>query len=135
MKVFVVLLILVVAAFVFLFLKGFWEQEAFDPTQQGEDARAAIKIGSAWTEVIEAAGEPSRWKEGASDFDFVSGYTPFDAEGRDTIRKGLEKKELEEGFSFLYRFSDAATFAVNFDSNGTAMNIQKKQSKKELLGG
>jgi len=136
MKAIVVLGILVVAGGILLlcFTKSSVE-EGFDPTQQGRAARAAIKVGASWMEALDAAGEPRKWKEGDSAFDFVTGYVPFDSSTPDAIRERLEKNDLENGFCFLYRFSDAATFAVNFDKHGTVMNIQDKESKADLLGG
>ena len=135
MKAVVVLVILAVAGGILLlyFTKSSVD-EGFDPTQQGRTARAAIEVGASWMEVLDAAGEPRKWKEGDSAFDFVTGYGSFDSGTRDAIRGRLAKNDLENGFCFLYRFSDAATFAVNFDKNGTVMNIQDKESKADLLG-
>ncbi len=109
--------------------------EAFDPTQQGLEARAKVEIGSSWTDVLEAVGEPRKWKEDTSGFDFVSGYHRWEPTTPDKIRQKIEQKKLRGGFCFLYRYSDAATFAVNFSGRGKALSIQDKESKADLMGG
>lgn len=133
MKAVIGLIVVAGAVFLVLYFTGSSVKQDFDPTQQGKEARAAIKEGASWTEVTDLAGEPRKWKEGASAFDFVTGYDRFDAKTPDEIRDRLEKGDLRLGFCFLYRFSDAATFAVNFDKNGNVMNIQDKEGKADLL--
>ena len=133
MKLVILLVVLGGGIFLYLYFTGSTIKEDFDPTQQGKQARAAIKEGASWTEVIDVAGEPRKWKEGDSAFEFVTGYDSFDSKTGDQIRQQLEKGELRLGFCFLYRFSDAATFAVNFDKNGQVMNLQDKESKSDLL--
>ncbi len=133
MKILVVL-VLVAGVVVGALYFGGTSTQGFDPTQQGKDARAAIKIGAQWTEVIEAAGEPQFWRGGPSGFDFV--YNDRYEEGtREEIATKLEQKKLGYGFSFLYRYTDAVTFAVNFDGYGEAINIQDKEGKSDLMGG
>ena len=133
MKVVIFVLILAVIGAGVLYYTRSSIEEGFDPTEQGRQARAAINTGAPWTEILEVAGEPRKWKEGSSGFDFVLGYLPFDEATRDEIRQGLEKDELRQGFCFLYRFSDAATFAVNFSRRGVVLNIQNKESKADLM--
>lgn len=110
-------------------------EKDFDPTQQGRQARAAVQIGATWSSVVSAAGAPRKWKAEPSSFDFVTGYEDWNDATPGTITKKLENGEMTGGFCFLYRFSDAATFAVNFSSKGEALNIQDKESKSDLQDG
>ena len=122
----------VVAALVVNYAKSTVE-EGFDPTEQGQQARAAIEKCATWTEVLDKGGEPSKWRNSHSAFDFRY-YDNFDASEREKIGKKIEKGELDDGFSFFYRFSDAVTFAVNFDGKGQFLNIQDKEGKSALMG-
>ncbi len=133
MKVVVIIVLLAIAGVCLLVYSGSSIEESFDPTQQGKDARAAISDCATWTEVIDKIGEPSFWREGASDFDFLY-KTRYEAGARDEIAGMMENGDLQFGFSFLYKYSASATFAVNFDRNGKKLNIQDKMSAKDLMG-
>ena len=135
MKAVIALLVVAGIAFFVVYRTGSSVKEDFDPTEQGKQARAAINNDATWTEVIAVAGEPRKWKDGDSAFDFVMGYDPFDSQAHDELRQQLEKGPRKMGFCFLYRFSNDATFAVNFDKSGLVMNVQDKESKSDLLGG
>ncbi len=127
-----VFLIVVVGVVVAVMYIGGSSTEDFDPTEQGLQARAAVKMGVPWTEVLEVAGEPRHWRDEPSGFDFHY-VDRFDSNAREVIAKGIEEDDYPYGFSFLYRFSDSATFAVNFDRKGMSVNIQDKESKKDLM--
>lgn len=79
--------------------------EGFDPAEQGREARAAVQNSSSWTEVLDRLGDPSRWRNGTSDFDF----------------------------SYVDNDCDAATLAVNFDRTGKFTNVQDKEGKGALM--
>jgi hypothetical protein len=136
MKVVIVLvLVLLVGLLVFRFAAT--STESFDPAAQGLETRAKIQRGDTWTDVLEKAGDPSRWRAGTSSFDF-NYIDKYEADTRDVIARGIENGEFGLGFSFLYRFGTEVTFAVNFDGTGNFMNIQDKVNPKELaeeLGG
>lgn len=136
MKVVIVLVVvLLIGVFALKFTRS--SAESFDPAAQGKETRAKIQRGDTWTDVLEKAGDPSRWRAGTSDLDF-NYNDKYEADTRDVIAKGIENHEYGFGFSFLYRFGSAVTFAVNFDETGRFMNIQDKVSARELaeeLGG
>ena len=75
---------------------------------------------------------PQFWRDDHSAFDFfyTDRYTP---ETRDEIAKNLADGKYQYGFSFLYRYSDAVTFAVNFDGLGNFLNIQDREGKGKLM--
>lgn len=131
MKTVIVVLVLAGVIFLVVYLTGSSVKEGFDPTQQGKEARAAIKEGDTWTKVMEVAGKPSKWKEGDSAFEFRVGYDTFEDKTQAEISDRLSKGDMST-FCLLYRFSEASTFAVNFDKSGRVMNIQDKESKADL---
>ncbi|MCH7705259.1 MAG: hypothetical protein IIB61_09105 [Planctomycetes bacterium] len=132
MKVALVLLILVGVGFVVMKYTKSGIDEGFDPTEQGRQVRETITTCTDWTEVLDRTKPPQKWRGGTSNFDFR--YTErFDDTTRESIAKQLENNELPYGFSFFYRFSDAVTFAVNFDAQGSFSNIQDKEGKSALM--
>lgn len=134
MKVILILVVLMIGAYFILHFTGSSIKEDFDPTQQGREAHAAIHPGDAWSQVVDKIGAPKKWKNEYSQYEFVLGYEDWDDTTPDTITKKVENGELASGFCFLYRYSDAATFAVNFNSQGAMVNIQDKESKADIQG-
>jgi hypothetical protein len=133
MKVVLILVIVIAVLLGIYYVSGSSSEETFDPTQQGKDARAKASQCADWLEVLERIGEPRNWRDGPSELDFTY-LDPFTAETRDEIARRLEARELQAGFSFLYRYSEEATFAVNFNNQGKFTAIEDKLSKSELLG-
>jgi hypothetical protein len=132
MKVIVILVILVGLVAVGFYFAGSSMSE-LDPNEQGRQTRAAVRIGAPWTEVLEEAGEPQAWAdEATTEFALPK---EFNEAAREQIAKRLEEDDLRLGFAFLYRFSGAITFVVNFDKRGNAINIRDQMSQKELLDG
>jgi len=127
----VVLVILAAGALALNYMRGSIE-EGFDPTEQGLEALAAVETCKTWTEVLDGAGDPKRWRAAHSEFDFDY-RDEYTADTRAELDKKIKLNELSSGFSFLYRYSDEATFAVNFDRDGTKLNVQKMESRKDLL--
>ena len=133
MKGIIILLVLVAVAGVVVYFSSSSVEESFDANLQGREARAAVEVGMAWTEVIQAVGTPRKWREGMVGFDFVTDFDRFEDGTEDSIREGIEAKELKEGFCFLYRYSDAVTFAVNFNRTGAVVAIRDKEGKGDLM--
>jgi hypothetical protein len=131
MRILILLLIVVGAIAVVLRYAGS-EVESFDPQQQARKAKGAIEIGTSWAQVLERVGEPSYWRSdtGSLDLHYTDKFGPA---AREIIREQLENGELPYGFSFLYKFSEVATFAVNFDETGNVVDIQEKESQKDLM--
>lgn len=107
--------------------------EGFNPTEQGRETHKIIESCANWTEVLDRAVPPQKWREASSSFDF--NYRDlFDEEAtREEIARKLENNKLSDGFSFFYRFTDAVTFAVNFDRKGNFNNIQNKEGMGALM--
>ncbi len=132
MKAIVVLLLVIGVGVFTMYYVNSKSQENFDPTQQGRQARTAVESCKSWTEVLERLGEPRKWRNSTSNFDFV--YTDrFEEKTGDLIARQLDRKALPSGFSFYYRFSDAYTFAVNFNGEGKLSNVQDKEGKDALM--
>lgn len=132
MKLGLVLILLVGVAIVVFRMQGSSSEEPSIPKMQGKEAHATAEGCKDWMEVLERVGEPRKWRDATCDFDF-SYLDRFDGTTRDLISGRLEKNELSGGFSFLYRFSDSITFAVNFDRQGALMNLQDKEGKGSLM--
>ncbi len=126
------LLVLVGGIVVALKLASSSVTEGFDPAEQGRQARAAVESCASWTEVLDRLGDPSRWRDGTSSFDF-SYVDRFNETTRNQIARELEKNGFEHGFSYLYDYGDAVTFAVNFDRTGKFTNVQDKEGKGALM--
>ena len=132
MKGILVVLVLVGGIAVALNFSSSSVTEGFDPAEQGREARAAVESCASWTETLDRLGEPSRWRNGTSSFDFAY-VDRFNETTRNDIAGQLEQNAFEYGFSFLYNYGDAVTFAVNFDRAGKLMNVQDKESKDDLM--
>jgi hypothetical protein len=107
-------------------------ESILSPTEQGQAARASAKTCTSWTEVLDRIGDPRKWRDDTSNYDFLY-IDRFDETTRGFIAEQLKGEGFPSGFSFFYRFSDAATFAVNFNSEGKFSNIQDKEGKGELM--
>jgi hypothetical protein len=123
MKVILGVIVLVACVGGALYLTKSSVESSPDPATQGRETRAMIEQCRTWTEVLERAGEPRRWRDAFSNFDFnyKEDFTP---ETRDQIAKRIAESGFDEGFSFLYRFTRDTTFAVNFGRDGNKLNIQ-----------
>lgn len=132
MKVVAVLVVLVVGGVIFLNFKGSSGEKKLSPTEQGKIAHSEAEGCANWTEVLDRAGEPRKWRDDSSNFDFIY-RDRFDETTRDNIAKKIEAGELGNGFSFLYKYSNAVTFAVNFDSKGNFNNIQDKEGQSAIM--
>ncbi len=133
MKVIVVLVVLAGAGLLALKLTSSSIDTSFAPGKEGQEARTAADTCTNWTEVLERVGAPRKWRDSPSNFDFVYNNR-FDDTTRDLIAEKLKNGKMTDGFSFFYRFSDAHTFAVNFDWEGKFNNVQDKEGKGDLLG-
>ena len=132
MKATIAVLILLAVAGYFVYSYAKSSADSFDPTEQGREARAAVEECTSWTEVLDRVGTPPKWRDSTSDFDFT--YTErFDDTTREFITGKLAENAYAYGFSFFYRFTDAVTFAVNFDRYGKLSNIQDKEGKGALM--
>ena len=104
-----------------------------DPTEQGKEKRAIIETCASWTEVLDRAGAPRRWRDGTSGAESKYEDGPDEAT-RALIAGRLEQDEFRGGgFSFLYRFSDAVTFSVNFNRKGKLSGIMDREGKSALM--
>jgi hypothetical protein len=113
---------------------------SFDPSQQGRDARAAIKPGMTWKKVVDVAGAPSKYRviqekvkrwAGEETVTYEPGaFNPFNA---DRLGARIAEDSVPHGFLFNYQFSDTVAFTVHFDGTGTVMGIQDAGTLADLL--
>ncbi len=114
----------------------------FDPTQQGLDAKAKMKVGMSWTKIVDIA-EPTKYqiliiKKTTDPFGNVletrepSQKMPFDF---DLIKSDLSRGKLPNGFVLEYFFSNRCAFCVWFDGQGQAESIRDIKTIADLLDG
>lgn len=119
---------------IFLYYK-YGGYATFDPTKQGEEAKAAIKPGMPWTTVIDICGGPPQeyhvltpdpktkmLREGAA--------IPFEAKN---LESDIKNKAVPDGFVFRYKFSEQAAFSVYFSEKGNALQLVDALTTADLL--
>ena len=134
MKTLLVLALLIAGLVAALYYGGAF---GFDPAEQAQAARDAIKPGMPWTEVVSVAGETnkcsyspaSRTVVGRIDVIRAGPEVSFDA---DNITQRVEQGNLI-GFSFKYIFSAADGFWVNFDASGNVTEELEIRTTQSLL--
>lgn len=99
-----------------------------DATERGRAAKDAIKVGMAWTKVIDdsVAGKPSKYQlmrrdgylepNGAEGYHVVEGYEQ-DFRFED-VDDAIKNNQVPDGFYLKYFFSHQVAFQVFFDSSG-----------------
>jgi hypothetical protein len=134
--------IIVLVAILGLVVAGvyfFGGYRSFDPTKQGQAARAAITPGMSWNKVVNTAGDPQEYRimirergRGKNDPGLVrpgpiGRFTPAG------LQQHLANKDLPEGFLFIYRFSNTCAFQVAFDNTGTVTSVADAMTIGDLL--
>ena len=112
----------------------------YDPTQLGKDAKKAIGPGMTWTQVIDVAGEPSKYHMIVMTVKKMMGeeikvYKPAAPTkfNRQRLEERLAANELEHGFVFPFRYSEKMAFSVWFDGTGTVQHVQDMVTMADLL--
>jgi hypothetical protein len=108
----------------------------FDPTAQGQQAKAALAPGMTWQQVVDAAGKPLRFqtihemtKRGVTTYE-RGAPRKFEREG---LEGELANNAHPHGFVFSYEFSPQSSFAVEFDNAGVAQSIEDLMTIADLL--
>ena len=112
----------------------------FDPEQQGEMAKSAVKPGMAWQEVIVVAGPPlkvtfnrkTKERIGGEDVEVIMEGPPMSFE-RPVFENTVASGALSEGFRFMYMFSAQTAFSVYFNENGEVADIDDDKTIVDLL--
>jgi hypothetical protein len=138
MKAIVILLAVVGLVIGGIYLFGGYR--SFDPNQQGEQARAAIKPGMNLTQVVKAAGKNPRYqpinrferKIGGETVIEEQPGTPVDF-NYDRVQQYIRDKQLPAGFILVYRFSERTAFAVHFDEAGKVTDVTDAPTMADLL--
>jgi hypothetical protein len=139
MRLIIVLVLLAGVGGVALYYGGGYK--SFDPSKQGEDAKAKITPGMSWTQVIDTCGGPPREyivivretkKEGGVEqiFRKPGPKNPFKKE---TVERRVADGSLTDGFIFQYQFSSSVAFAVTFDAAGNVVDVGDMITMADLL--
>lgn len=113
---------------------------SFDPDKQGRDAKAAIKPGMTWTQVIAVAGENPKLHT-------ISMYTtkigkqkvqerkvgPAVRFDKSKVSSGLSSNRYPNGFILSYMFSEQVAFSVEFDAKGVVVDVEDNATIADLL--
>lgn len=133
--------LLALGGIVLLGVYWFGGSRSYDPTEAGKQAKAAIKTGMSWQQVIAAAGaEPGKYsvfrkvkkKISGQDVEYVEEGTELNFE-RKVFEATFNAKEMKEGFQFEYLFSHQAAFSVTFDVAGNVVGVQDEKTMANLL--
>lgn len=114
--------------------------QSFDPDKQGRDAKATIKPGMTWTQVIGIAGENpklqtislSKRKVGKRTIEELM-IGPKVEFNRAKVSRRLTNGEYPQGFILSYMFSEQVAFAVEFDSKGVVVDVSDETTIADLL--
>jgi len=112
----------------------------FDPTAQGQQAKAAVQPGMTWQQVVDAAGKPQKVriahrvtkKIAGEEQEVIEEAAPFRFE-RELFENTLTGDSKQAGFRFMYNFSGQAAFSVYFDPNGIAEGVSDDKTMADLL--
>ena len=139
MKVIVVLMIVLAVVLGIVYLRGGYQ--SFDPSAQGNKAKAAIKPGMTWKQVVAVAGPRGKYRHIATRVEHIRGQDvkstvvgpPVDLDP-DRVAARLAANQVPEGFLIQYDFSRSVAFAVAFDSAGIVTDVQDVMTMADLLG-
>ena len=139
MKVILVLLVLLAAGFCVLYFRGGYH--SFDPTAEGNKAKAAIKPGMTWKQVLDIAGKGGKYRHIIKTVQRIRGEdveqtvvgTPVELKP-DLLDARLAANQAPEGFVIEYYFSAQVAFAVAFDSTGLVNEVYDVMTTADLLG-
>jgi hypothetical protein len=138
MKILLVLLILGFGILAVVYFAGGYG--SFDPSEQGRQARKAIKPGMTWNKVVAKAGEPNEYQVierkvstiGGEEIEFFKpgARNKFNEK---VLGDRVKENSLPHGFRFEYRFSQSVAFAVEFDGSGTMVGLVDLPTVADLL--
>ena len=113
----------------------------FDPDKQGREAKAAIKPGMSWSQVVAAAGDRPKLKtisisrrKIAGQISEVPNIGPPVGFNADRFARNFKAGDYKDGFILLYMFSEQVCFEVTFDGKGNAISIDDSATMADLLG-
>ncbi len=114
---------------------------SFDPDAQGRQAKAAIKPGMTWTQVIKVAGDNPRLQTISVSRRKIGGQMteepmigPMVDFSVNKVTRGIKSGDYKEGFILHYMFSEQVCFDVTFDGKGVATSIEDARTAADLLG-
>ena len=139
MKVIIIVLVLLAAGLGILYFRGGYH--SFDPTAEGNKAKAAIKPGMTWKQVLDVAGKGGKYRHISRTVQRIKGEdvertvvgTPVELKP-DLLAARLAANQAPEGFVIEYYFSAQVAFEVVFDSTGLVNEVNDVMTTADLLG-
>jgi len=138
MKAIIWLLVLVGAGWAAMYFVGGYS--SFDPNEQGEKAKAAIKEGMTLAETIDLMGEPRKYRIIKKTVQRIGGQdvqhfergaeNKFD---RARVEQRISEGSLEWGFTITMAYSNRTAFTVTYDSEGKVEGIEDAVTMADLL--
>ncbi|HSW47124.1 MAG TPA: hypothetical protein VLM89_16290 [Phycisphaerae bacterium] len=139
MKAIITLIALLAVVLAVVYFRGGYQ--SFDPAEQGNKAKAAIKPGMTWKQVIDAAGTGGKYRSIMKKVERTGGqeYTttvlgPHVELKPDRVAAHVAAGDIPDGFIFEYRFSQSVAFAVIFDGAGIVDEVRDLTTMADLLG-
>ena len=136
----VILVLIVLAIIVVGLVYKFGGYGNFDPSAQGREAKAKIQPGTTIKQVVDIAGPNGKFHNisvqkhkvrGEEVVNTVKGpAVDFSA---DQLTARVKRKELPNGFTIEYMFSQQAAFEVLFDSTGKVTDVEDVKTMADLL--
>ncbi len=138
MKALVILIVVIVIAIGLVYKFGGYA--TFDPTAQGREAKAKIQPGMTVKQVVDAAGPNGKLRIISLQKQKIRGQevvTTVKSPGKefdaDQVVAKIKRKELPNGFTIEYIFSQQSAFEVLFDSSGKVTDVEDVMTMADLL--
>jgi hypothetical protein len=136
----VVLVLIVLAIIVVGLVYKFGGYQSFDPTAQGREAKAKIQPGMTVKQVVDAAGPNGKFHNISVQKQKIRGEeTVTEVKGpavdfsANQLTARVQRKELPNGFTIEYIFSQQAAFEVTFDSTGKVTGVEDVKTMADFL--
>lgn len=138
MKVILVLILLVVIGIGVMYKFGGYS--SFDPDKQGREAKAKIQPGMTVKQVVDIAGDNGQFHNISLREQKIGGQTvkttvkgPAKELLPNDLTRRVANKELPNGFTIEYKFSEQVAFEVVFNNTGTVTEIENVRTMADLL--
>ncbi|UCC29040.1 MAG: hypothetical protein JSU86_12640 [Phycisphaerales bacterium] len=128
MKAFIALLVLIGLGWVVLYYAGGYG--SFDPSEQGRQARAALRPGMPFGQACDITGDPKYYRIINRKVRRINGQevammvpAPPVKCTRDRISQRLAEGSLPYGFTSTFTYSTTVAFTVTYDDTGAVKKV------------
>ncbi len=122
------LLVVVALGWVMIYFAGGYS--AFDPSEQGRQARTALRAGMSFKQACDITGDPRKFRIINRKTERIGGEeivmmvpAPVVKITRERIDTRLAEGSLPYGFLCPFTYSATVAFTVTYDDTGTVVNV------------